>query len=139
MISKQKTIGLAGALWLMPLTQSAFAAADRVPNFDVRVSCKAAETYDVMEDKAKTYKGCMDDENRARGLMSKNWSHFKVKDRVDCVTEGEQVAPSYVEMLTCLEMSDDTGAMLSKDVNQPTGAPDSTPAAEPALPKMSPK
>jgi len=55
------------------------------------------------------------------------------------VTEGEQVAPSYVEMLTCLEMSDDTGAMLSKDVNQPTGAPDSTPAAEPALPKMSPK
>jgi hypothetical protein len=139
MTSKQKIIGLAGILVAMPLMHSALAAGDHMPNFDVRVSCKAAETYDVMEDKAKTYKGCMDDENRARGLMSKNWSHFKAKDRIDCVTQGELVAPSYVEMLTCLEMSDDTGALLSKDVNQPTGTPDSAPVAQPALPKMSPK
>jgi hypothetical protein len=121
---------LPSAAFLMSLLQPVFAISDHVPAFDVRGSCKAAETYDISEDRDKTFKGCLEDENRARGLIDKNWSHFKAKDRVDCITPGQIVAPSYVEILTCLEMSDDTGSLLSKDVNQPTGKPaDAAPPA----------
>jgi hypothetical protein len=113
----------------------AFALYDHVPTFDVKGSCKAAEIYDVMEDRDKTFQGCLQDENRAKALLNKNWSQYKVKDRQDCVAPGEIVAPSYVEILTCLEMSDATGAALSKDVNQPTGTPDTQPVNQPALPQ----
>jgi len=111
----------AGLLGLMP---QAFAVSNSgVPSFDVSSSCQAAKTYDVMEDKDKTFQGCLQDEKRARGLLVKNWGSFKVKDRQDCTAQVVRVAPSYVEILTCLEMSDQTGALLSKDVNQPTGKP----------------
>jgi hypothetical protein len=122
MTSGLKTI-LPSIVFLTLLVHPALALSDHVPAFDVRGSCKAAEIYDISEDRDKTFKGCMDDENRARGLIDKNWSHFKAKDKVDCITPGQIVAPSYVEILTCLEMSDQTGALLSKDVNQPTGHP----------------
>jgi hypothetical protein len=135
-----KTItALSSCLVLMSLMRPAFAITDHVPNFDVKSSCKAAEAYDVMEDRDKTFQGCLQDENRAKSLLTKNWSQYKIKDRVDCVTQGEIVAPSYVEILTCLEMSDETGAALSRDVNQPTGSPDTSPIKEPPLPSAIPK
>ncbi len=135
-----KTItALSSCLVLASLAGPAFAAFDRVPTFDVKGSCKAAEAYDVMEDREKTFQGCLQDENRAKSLLTKNWSQYKAKDRQDCVTPGQIVAPSYVEILTCLEMSDETGALLSKDVNQPTGTPDPSPVKEPPLPQVSPK
>lgn len=135
-----KTItALSSCLVLSSLASPAFAIYDRVPTFDVQGSCKAAETYDVMEDRDKTFQGCLQDENRAKALLTKNWSQYKSKDRQDCVTPGQIVAPSYVEILTCLEMSDETGALLSKDVNQPTGTPDETPIKEPTLPQATPK
>jgi len=135
MTSGFKTI-LQGAVFLISLGQPVLATGDHVPAFDIRGSCKAAEIYDISEDREKTFKGCLDDENRARGLIDKNWSHFKSKDRVDCIAPGQIVAPSYVEILTCLEMSDDTGALLSKDVNQPAGKPaNAAPPAEPVKAK----
>jgi hypothetical protein len=135
----KKLTALSSCLVLVSLAGPSFAIADHIPNFDVKSSCKAAETYDVMEDRDKTYQGCMQDEARAKSLINKNWSQYKVKDRVDCVTQGEIVAPSYVEILTCLEMSDETGALLSKDVNQPTGTPDTQPINQPPLPQVVPK
>jgi hypothetical protein len=121
----------------MLLASGLHPAVAQVPKFDISGSCKAAETYDISEDRNKTYKGCMQDEERARSLIDKNWSHYKTKDRTDCVTPAQIVAPSYVEILTCLEMSDETGALLSKDVNQPTGTgkpePINTPTVPPAM------
>jgi len=112
---------LVGAALLAPVAPQAFAATDRVPAFNVRASCQAAKAYNVMEDKDKTFNGCLQDEDRAHKLLVKNWSTFKSKDRQDCTAQVVRVAPSYVEILTCLEMSDQTGALLSKDVNQPIG------------------
>jgi hypothetical protein len=139
MTSLKTIAALSGGLMLLSFMPPAFAFSGHVPNFDVKASCKAAETYDVMEDRDKTFQGCLDDENRAKALITKNWSQYKAQDRQDCVTQGELIAPSYVEILTCLEMSDETGAALSRDVNQPTGTPDSQPANEPPLPKAMPK
>ncbi len=111
--------------------QVAFAAKDGIPAFDVRSSCNAAKTFNAMEDQNKTFDGCLQDEDRAKSLLRKNWLHFKIKDRTDCTTEVTRVAPSYVEILTCLEMSDETGALLSRDVNQPAGqAMPSTPSVK---------
>jgi len=116
--------GIAMAALLGAAASPSFSASSGgVPSFDVKSSCQAAKAYDVMEDKDKTFQGCLSDENRARQLLVKNWSSFKVKDRQDCTTQVIRVAPSYVEILTCLEMSDQTGALLSKDVNQPVGKP----------------
>ncbi len=69
-------------------------------------------------------------------MLNKNWGQYKVKDRQDCVDQGARVSPSYVEILTCLEMTDETGNLLSKDVNQPfSGSPAGgpTPAVKPAI------
>lgn len=130
MTSMNKITALSSCLMIL---LPSVALADRVPSFNVQASCKAAEIYDVQEDRNKTFQGCLQDENRAKDLLNKNWSQYKMKDRQDCVAQGEKVAPSYVEVLTCLEMSDDTGALLSKDVNQPTGTPaDISPTVAPS-------
>lgn len=128
---------LSSSLLSIAFAQPGFAVSDHVPAFDVQGSCKAAEAYDVMEDKNKTFQGCMQDENRARGLLNKNWGIYKIKDRQDCIEQGAKVAPSYVEILTCLEMSDDTGALLSKDVNQPAVRPADAKSAAPTVPPAS--
>jgi hypothetical protein len=127
---------LSGAIAWMSLAQPGFAVSSRVPEFNVKESCKAAETYDFQEDREKTFQGCMQDEDQAHVTLNKNWSQYKVKDRQDCVDQGARVSPSYVEILTCLEMTDETGNLLSKDVNQPTGAPavsEPAPTVQPAM------
>ena len=49
----------------------------------------------------------MTDEMAAKDQLAKRWSQFKVKDRTDCVEQARDPSPSYVEVLTCLEMDSD--------------------------------
>jgi hypothetical protein len=49
---------------------------------------------------------CERDENNARAALEKEWSQFTPLDQADCtrlMTLGG--SPSYVELLTCLEMA----------------------------------
>ncbi len=56
----------------------------------------------------RTVESCINDENAARQDLVKNWSTFGADDRSHCLslisTGG---GPSYVELLSCLEMSRD--------------------------------
>jgi hypothetical protein len=84
-------------------------AADKVPKLDVKSSCRAAQAYG--DNQAVAYQGCMDDETQAYNQLVKKWSHYKPADRNDCVGQVANLIPSYVEVLTCLEMTDDLKAI----------------------------
>jgi hypothetical protein len=107
---------VAGLIWiaLLALPDLASAQPDGVPRFDVARSCKDAQAY-VGDDKNLAYRGCMKDENDARAQLVQKWTHFKPGDRKDCVAQGAAPVPSYVELLTCLEMSDEAEALYKPD------------------------
>ncbi len=80
-----------------------------VPNLDVKTSCSDAQKFSNAGDRENSaFKGCMQDEMNAKGDLAKRWSSFNGKDRQDCVEQGRTPSPSYVEVLTCLEMSSDS-------------------------------
>ncbi|ACB93908.1 hypothetical protein [Beijerinckia indica] len=75
-----------------------------VPVLDVKSTCKEAQNYGT-EDKRAAYTGCLQDEEQARQQLKAQWKKFKPKDKENCVASSASVMPSYVEVLTCLEMS----------------------------------
>ncbi len=84
---------------------SELAKADPVPKLDVAKSCRDARDFG-MSDAQQTFKNCMLDEQEAKGQLVQKWSQFKAAARRSCVPDAP--APSYVEMLTCLEMNQQT-------------------------------
>jgi hypothetical protein len=87
------------------LAPAALVRADQVPNLDVEKSCHEAQDYG-MSDAQQTFKNCMLDEKEAKDQLVQKWSHFKPADRRSCIPDAP--ARSYVEMLTCLEMNEET-------------------------------
>lgn len=82
------------------------AAADRVPVFDVSRSCKldVAATTGLSVD--QSLKNCVNDENRARQQLVSQWSKFSASSRSQCLPlESIGGTPSYVSLLTCLQMN----------------------------------
>ena len=77
-------------------------AVDRLPKFDITRNCKA-ETAGAVTGGDST---CVKAEKEARNQLAERWSSFGASQKKDCVgmssTGGEQ---SYVELLSCLEMS----------------------------------
>ena len=107
---------VAELIWiaLLALPDMASAKPDGVPRFDVARSCQEARAY-TGDDKNLAYRSCMKDENDARAQLLQKWAHFKPGDRKDCVAQGAAPVPSYVELLTCLEMSDEAEALYKPD------------------------
>jgi len=75
-----------------------------VPAYDVSPACRAAVT--VMPG---SFEACMKDEQSARAQLASTWDRFAAPMRDSCVqTEGNTGGPpSYVELLTCLQMAQD--------------------------------
>lgn len=96
------------------------AAADNVPQFNVEPSCRATETADVGN--GRTLEMCKNDEMDARGQLGKQWTQFAAADKAHC-TQLTHIggAPSYVELLVCLEMARDAKNLRDKDGNSTTG------------------
>lgn len=78
-----------------------------VPDLNVKGSCTDAQKFSTGSANDQAYKGCMQDETNAKSELAKRWTSFKPKDKVDCVEQGREPSPSYVEILTCLEMNTD--------------------------------
>ena len=87
-------------------SQLVVAVADNVPRFDVARSCKldVAATAGLTVD--QPIKRCISDEQKARQQLASQWSKFPASNRASC-TADESVGgtPSYVSLLTCLQMS----------------------------------
>ncbi len=107
---------IAGLVWTALLASPDLATAkqDAVPVFDIAHSCLEARAF-IGNDQNLAYKGCVKDENDARAELARKWTHFKPGDRRDCVAQGAAPMPSYVEILTCLEMSDEASAHYNPD------------------------
>jgi hypothetical protein len=82
-------------------------AADGIPNFNITKNCDEEVAGGL-----STAAACVKDETDAKDDLTKRWSQFDATNRRSCVSEstmgGEQ---SYVELLSCLEMS--TGGHFS--------------------------
>jgi hypothetical protein len=75
-----------------------------VPVYDVTPGCRAAVT--VMPG---SFEACMKDEQRARAQLAASWDTFGGPTRDNCVQTENNTGgpPSYVELLTCLQMAQD--------------------------------
>jgi hypothetical protein len=80
------------------------ALASYVPAIDIDRSCRGAESAALPEDRAGAYQRCVRDERTAREELSKTWSQIPIDSRQLCTDLSTDSSPSYVELLTCLEM-----------------------------------
>jgi hypothetical protein len=79
-------------------------AADRIPQLDTDQSCHAAASAigpaNAKED------SCKRDERDARSKLEQEWGQFTPAQQERCVSLSKLGGfPSYVELLTCLEMA----------------------------------
>ena len=125
-------------LWLSLLLLAGPASSaprDSVPKLDVEASCREAQDYGASDNKNLAYQGCIQDEKQAREQLVQRWSHFKPTDRQNCVATSAALLPSYVEILTCLEMNENVIGLGKQDHIAPPPAPTSPPATPSATPK----
>ena len=86
------------------------AVADTVPKLDVTRSCRAAAMVP-----GGTMESCMKDERSAQTALSGSWTKFAKGDRVSCTQQATVVGlPSYVGLLTCLQMARDARKLPDK-------------------------
>jgi hypothetical protein len=108
-------------LALVLRTQVVMVAASGVPVLDMNPTCgSAARRVLTGTDSAAGRETCLASERRAREELEKRWSSFNAADRTSCgrlVTMGGP--PSYVELLTCLEMSADARRVRAQEAKNP--------------------
>ena len=95
-------------------------AADSVPTFDVERTCRPAAAAGGLPGRDPT--ACQRDEQDARSKLKNNWSQYSGEDRSRCagfVTVGG--APSYVELLTCLDMAKQARELREKSKLETVG------------------
>jgi len=79
-------------------------AADAPPKFDVERTCRPAAVASVLP--GRDASACQRDENDARSKLDQQWTQFSAAQRNQCAGfAGLDRAPSYVELLICLEMA----------------------------------
>ena len=111
------------ALNLLATIGFVIGVADSVPRFDVRPTCRSA--IDMMgANSVRTVEHCVAGEEGARKDLEKNWSKFPAADRSQCVaTTSVRGAPSYEELLTCLEMMRDNRALREQERTRKSKSP----------------
>ena len=97
-------------------------AAD-VPKLNIEPSCKAAGIEGMAL--GRTTQSCINDENTARDQLVKDWSTYSGDDKSHCLSMvSTGGSPSYVELLSCLEMSRDAKKIAEgQPVNQMPATP----------------
>jgi hypothetical protein len=99
-------------------------AADKVPTLKVEPSCKAAGVAGMAL--GRTTESCLNDEKTARDQLVKDWATFSAADKSHCLSMiSTGGSPSYVELISCLEMSRDAKKIAQGRGNevQPSPAP----------------
>ncbi len=83
--------------------------ADTVPQFNVEPSCRAAGSATLP---GRDESACRRDEQDARGRLDQQWGEFNAEQRAHCVRlSGLGGSPSYVELLTCLELAKQSASL----------------------------
>ena len=91
------------AVVVLMLGLPAIALADSPPRLDVSPSCNAAAGYAIAV--GRTKESCLADEHAAESTLAENWSKYSAADKTQCIgTVNLGGPPSYVELLTCIEV-----------------------------------
>jgi hypothetical protein len=100
------------AIFALLLFGSGSAWATPAPKLDVEATCRRGQVLERRNEKTH-YQGCLTDETVAQKEMIKTWATFKQGAQAMCTQETKiGGAPSYVELLTCLQL-DQQGAAAS--------------------------
>ncbi len=86
------------------------AFADEVPTYDVRATCRV-EAQDVAS--AGTAAACVTQEQQARESLVSQWGQFAPESRTTCMQAQAGFSPSYVELLTCLQLAKEVKGLPS--------------------------
>jgi len=110
---------LSAALLAAPLV---LAVADQVPSFDVHPTCRGAEATAGAGGRGSDV--CIKSELSARDQLTKDWAGFPEADRSRCVRLSTMTQmPSYVQVLTCLEMARDARELSPRERSTLGSAP----------------
>lgn len=114
LLSALQPVLFAGAL--LASTQ-ATPAADGVPNFDIGPSCRAAATAAVTASRDEN--ACKADERVALDKLKQDWGQYNDAQRGHCVRLSSLGGtPSYVELLTCLELAKAAAELPDEGLNR---------------------
>jgi hypothetical protein len=92
------------ALLPIILVSHVIMAADAMPKFNVERTCQPASAAGTLP--GRNSASCQRDENDARAKLEQDWTHYSTTQRAQCAGFASlDRAPSYVELLTCLEMA----------------------------------
>jgi len=91
----------------------AISIADTVPTYNVEPSCRGGMDAgaDPRVSPNDRFAQCLREEAEARSTLQAQWTKFPAGDRTDCADTAKMGTPSYVELLTCLEMARDARAL----------------------------
>ncbi len=91
-------------------SQMVFAVADSPPRLNVGPSCDSAARGAISIGRDK--EACLNDERSAQELLTKNWSGYTAAHKTQCVgMTSKGGSPSYVELISCLEIMRDAAAI----------------------------
>ncbi|BAU91754.1 hypothetical protein MPPM_3149 [Methylorubrum populi] len=91
------------------LAAGAARAADGPPKLDVEATCKSAERVQKTLSDNPSKDACLNSERGAEADLRKRWSQFPTSAKSQCTQQFEAGGfPSYVELLTCLELASGT-------------------------------
>jgi hypothetical protein len=95
------------------------AGAEDPPILNMGPSCDAAAAGEISLGRNK--QECMRDEGQAQDLLTKNWSQYRPADKTQCVgMVSKGGPPSYVELLSCLEIMKDAAAISKTEPGDDT-------------------
>jgi hypothetical protein len=88
-------------------------AAERPPQLNVGPSCDAAAAHGL---NGRDKSACMKEENDAQAKLKDTWKNFTARQHARCSDLVHMGGPpSYVELLTCLEMAEQARNIPDRD------------------------
>jgi hypothetical protein len=93
------------------------AVADGVPKIDLGKTCRIAASV-IGAPTKNDIDTCIADEQDAHNEIVKNWAQFPAVAKERCVRASTEYLPSYVEMITCLQMTKDAKDLSSEETVQ---------------------
>lgn len=107
--------------------------ADKVPALNVEQSCRGAAQVAVpnadgkMPSAAEIREKCVAKERDARDQLSRQWKDFAGDHRASCIRSTSAGGiPSYIELLTCLEIADQARKLPDEPLRGTTGVSSGT-------------
>lgn len=102
------SLGLLASHSLIPVS-------DRLPELKIEALCEATSETDKAMGLAlaQSFADCVRDETAAQQQLGAVWSTTKPAIRDSCEAEAVSVAQSYVDLLTCIQMTETASALTS--------------------------